>query len=126
MPIGGAHALRSVECQRLQRHEKSASSITRPFSNLMTHLERMPQPVIAAIDGYALGGGLEMALACDMRTAAHDALMGLTETRLAIIPGAGGTQRLTRVVGPAKAKELIYTGVNGIFSVSLTVHLQRA
>lgn len=75
-----------------------------------TELEFLPQPVIAAIDGYALGGGLEMALACDIRVASANAKLGLTETRLAIIPGAGGTQRLTRAVGPAMAKELIFTG----------------
>ena len=69
----------------------------------------LPMPVIAAIDGVALGGGLEMALACDMRVASSDARMGLTETKLAIIPGGGGTQRLPRVVGVAKARELIYT-----------------
>ena len=71
--------------------------------------ESLPMPVIAAIDGVALGGGLEMALACDLRVASDDARLGLTETRLAIIPGGGGTQRLPRVVGLAKAKELIYT-----------------
>merc|ERR1719180_779737 len=60
-------------------------------------------------DEVALGGGLEMALACDLRVASSDARMGLTETRLAIIPGGGGTQRLPRVVGPARARELIYT-----------------
>jgi len=71
--------------------------------------EKLPMPVIAAIDGVALGGGLEMALACDLRVASSDARLGLTETRLAIIPGGGGTQRLPRVVGPALARELIYT-----------------
>lgn len=71
--------------------------------------DKLPMPVIAAIDGVALGGGLEMALACDLRVASSDARMGLTETRLAIIPGGGGTQRLPRVVGVGKAKELIYT-----------------
>jgi len=71
--------------------------------------DKLPMPVIAAIDGVALGGGLEMALACDLRVASHDAKLGLTETRLAIIPGGGGTQRLPRVVGLGKAKELIYT-----------------
>ena len=69
----------------------------------------LPMPVIAAVDGVALGGGLEMALACDLRVASSDARMGLTETKLAIIPGGGGTQRLPRVVGVAKARELIYT-----------------
>jgi len=71
--------------------------------------EKLPMPVIAALDGVALGGGLEMALACDLRVASSDARMGLTETRLAIIPGGGGTQRLPRVIGPARARELIYT-----------------
>ena len=66
--------------------------------------------MIAAIDGYALGGGLELALACDIRVASASSKIGLTETKLAIIPGAGGTQRLTRAVGPAIAKELIFTG----------------
>jgi len=67
-------------------------------------------PFIAAIDGYALGGGLEIALACDLRVVGPNAKVGLTETRLAIIPGAGGTQRLPRLVGPGRAKELILTG----------------
>jgi len=71
--------------------------------------EKLPMPVIAAVDGVALGGGLEMALACDLRVASSDARLGLTETKLAIIPGGGGTQRLPRVVGPARARELIYT-----------------
>lgn len=67
-------------------------------------------PFVAAIDGYALGGGLEIALACDIRVVGPGAVVGLTETRLAIIPGAGGTQRLPRLVGPGRAKELILTG----------------
>lgn len=70
---------------------------------------RLPMPVIAAINGVAFGGGTELALAADIRILADSAKMGLTETSLAIIPGAGGTQRLWRVVGIAKAKELIYT-----------------
>uniref|UniRef100_A0A1I7WN71 Enoyl-CoA hydratase domain-containing protein 2, mitochondrial n=1 Tax=Heterorhabditis bacteriophora TaxID=37862 RepID=A0A1I7WN71_HETBA len=73
-------------------------------------IERLPQPVIAAIDGFALGGGLEMALSCDIRVASAISKLGLTETKLAIMPGAGGTQRLARVVGPSLAKELIFTG----------------
>lgn len=75
----------------------------------MTSLENLPMPVIAALDGVALGGGLEMALACDLRVASSTAKMGLVETKLAIIPGAGGTQRLPRIVGQALAKELIFT-----------------
>ena len=74
-------------------------------------MERCPQPIIAAIRGYAFGGGLEMALACDIRIAADDAQLGLTEINLAIIPGGGGTQRLPRLVGRGKALEMILTGM---------------
>ena len=78
--------------------------------NLFTAIEELNKPVIAAVNGIALGGGTELSLACDIRIAAANATMGLTETRLAIIPGAGGTQRLPRLVGRGKAKELIFTG----------------
>jgi enoyl-CoA hydratase/carnithine racemase len=78
--------------------------------NLFTSIEQLNKAVIAAVNGIALGGGTELALACDMRIASTNAAMGLTETRLAIIPGAGGTQRLPRLVGRGKAKELIFTG----------------
>jgi len=74
-----------------------------------TAIENLPIPVICAINGYALGGGLEMALACDIRIASENAIMGLTETSLGIIPGGGGTQRLPRLIGRGKAKELILT-----------------
>jgi methylglutaconyl-CoA hydratase len=70
-------------------------------------LDRLPKPVVAAINGVAVGGGLEIALACDLRVAAAHAELGLPETSLAIIPGAGGTQRLTRIVGEGRAKEVI-------------------
>jgi enoyl-CoA hydratase len=74
-------------------------------------MDRCPQPIIAAIRGIALGGGLELALACDIRIAGDDALLGLTEVNLAIIPGGGGTQRLPRLVGRGKALEMILTGM---------------
>jgi enoyl-CoA hydratase len=73
-------------------------------------LGSIPRPVIAAISGYALGGGLELALACDLRIAADSARLGQPEILLGIIPGGGGTQRLARLVGPARAKELIWSG----------------
>jgi len=76
---------------------------------LTCDVEALPQPTIAVINGYAFGGGLELALACDLRVVASNATMGLTETSLAIIPGAGGTQRLPRLVGAARAKDLILT-----------------
>jgi enoyl-CoA hydratase len=73
-------------------------------------MERCSPPIIAAINGFALGGGLELALACDIRIAAESAQLGLTEVNLAIIPGGGGTQRLPRLIGRGKALEMILTG----------------
>ncbi|QKI82518.1 enoyl-CoA hydratase [Kroppenstedtia eburnea] len=72
-------------------------------------LASLPRPVIAAVNGVAFGGGMELALACDLRIADEHAVLGLTETSLGIIPGAGGTQRLARLIGTARAKELIFT-----------------
>ena len=78
--------------------------------DLFATIENINKPVIAAVNGIALGGGTELALASDIRIASTNASLGLTETRLAIIPGAGGTQRLPRLIGKGKAKELIFTG----------------
>ncbi len=78
--------------------------------DMLTAIAQLPIPVICAVNGIALGGGTEVALAADIRIASETASMGLTETKLAIIPGGGGTQRLPRIIGVAKAKELIFTG----------------
>ncbi len=80
------------------------------LSSAFDAIARIPKPVVAAITGYALGGGCELALACDWRVVAEDAKLGQPEIKLGIIPGAGGTQRLARLVGPAKAKDLIFSG----------------
>jgi enoyl-CoA hydratase/carnithine racemase len=80
------------------------------LQSAFTAVARIPTPVVAAVTGYALGGGCELALCADVRIAAADATLGQPEILLGIIPGAGGTQRLSRLVGPSKAKDIIFTG----------------
>ncbi len=96
--------------ERASMDELQVKDFIFTIRNLFTSIELLNKPVIAAVNGIALGGGTELALACDIRIASANASMGLTETRLAIIPGAGGTQRLPRLIGRGKAKELIFTG----------------
>jgi 3-hydroxypropionyl-coenzyme A dehydratase len=86
--------------------ERYASSV----HTMLNKIENLEKPVIAAINGYALGGGCEIALACDIRIASANAKLGQTEVKIGIPPGWGGTQRMFRILGPAKAKELIFTG----------------
>uniref|UniRef100_F7AHV7 Methylglutaconyl-CoA hydratase, mitochondrial-like n=2 Tax=Ciona intestinalis TaxID=7719 RepID=F7AHV7_CIOIN len=95
--------------ERRTMKENEVGPFVGRLRQLMSDLQQFPIPTIAAMDGTAVGGGLEMALGFDMRIAASDTKLGLVETKLAIIPGAGGTQNLARVVGPSIAKELIYT-----------------
>jgi len=82
----------------------------REFQLLFDQVEGLPQPVIAAVSGYALGGGCELALACDFRFASATAKFGLPEVKIGAFPAGGGTQRLPRLIGSAKAKEMIFTG----------------
>ncbi|MFF3750943.1 enoyl-CoA hydratase/isomerase family protein [Streptomyces sp. NPDC002018] len=83
---------------------------SRALQESFTAVARIPKPVVAAVTGYALGGGCELALCADFRIAADDARLGQPEILLGLIPGAGGTQRLARLIGPSRAKDLIFTG----------------
>jgi len=96
--------------ERLAMNENAVRDVLDKLRLVMDSIASLEVPTVALIEGAAFGGGLELALACDIRVASPAATMGLTETRLAIIPGAGGTQRLSRLIGLARSKELIYTG----------------
>src|SRR5215210_488728 len=98
--IGAMSAMDPLEAKRFSEIGHAAMAL----------LDRSPVPTIAAVNGYALGGGCEVAIACDVRVAAANATFGFPEVSLGILPGMGGTQRLPRLVGPAFAKELIFTG----------------
>lgn len=95
--------------ERKTLNEQQVRRNVNKIGEVFSAVEALPQPTIAAMNGHAFGGGMELALACDFRIATEKALMGLTETSLAIIPGAGGTQRLPRLIGESKAMELILT-----------------
>jgi len=95
--------------ERRTLNEKEVKRNVNKIRDVFLALEELPQPSIAAINGYALGGGFELALACDFRIAATDAVLGLPEVSQAIVPGGGGTQRLTRLIGISRAKEWILT-----------------
>ena len=89
---------------------ESTYRYAREFQELFDRIENLPQPVIAAVSGFALGGGFELAMACDFRIASQTARFALSEVRIGAIPGGGGTQRLPRLIGAAKAKEMVLTG----------------
>ena len=97
-----------VEMEQLGYADMAAHSGV--LQGAFSAVARIPKPVVAAVNGFALGGGCELALCADVRIAADDATLGQPEIKLGIIPGAGGTQRLARLVGPSRAKDLIFTG----------------
>src|SRR5271170_7863903 len=90
--------------------DSGAGAVGASFSDALGALASVPRATIAAVNGYALGGGLELALACDFRVGAADSRLGLPEVLLGVIPGGGGTQRLPRLIGSSRAKDLIFTG----------------
>ncbi|MBB6446601.1 enoyl-CoA hydratase [Bacillus benzoevorans] len=109
--------------QWIHLEKEELRKVTTANHEVFTMLENLPKPTIAAINGFALGGGCELALACDIRIAEVQAQLGLPEVKLGLFPGAGGTQRLPRLVGEAKAKELMFTGEPVTAEEALTIGL---
>ncbi|WP_190022060.1 enoyl-CoA hydratase/isomerase family protein [Streptomyces hiroshimensis] len=100
-----------ADIKEMQKMDHAAMvARSRGLQDSFTAVARIPKPVVAAVTGYALGGGCELALCADFRIAADNAKLGQPEILLGLIPGAGGTQRLSRLIGPSKAKDLIFTG----------------
>ncbi|MFF1545099.1 enoyl-CoA hydratase/isomerase family protein [Streptomyces sp. NPDC058291] len=109
---GGAKVFAAgADIKEMQAMDHTAMILrARALQDAFTAVARIPKPVVAAVTGYALGGGCELALCADFRIAGDNAKLGQPEIQLGLIPGAGGTQRLARLIGPSKAKDLIFTG----------------
>ena len=108
---GGKAFVAGADIALMRNQNKTeAMAFARQGSDLFRRIEQLSMPVIAAVNGYALGGGFELALACDIRLACENAVFALPEVTLGIIPGFGGTQRISRVIGASLARELLYSG----------------
>lgn len=113
-----------ADIKEMQAMDHTAMVVrSKALQDAFTAVARIPKPVVAAVTGYALGGGCELALCADFRIAADNAKLGQPEIMLGLIPGAGGTQRLARLVGPSKAKDLIFTGRHVKAEEALTIGL---
>lgn len=112
--------------ERLEMSGDDRLTHSRSIARLVEAVAALPMPTIAAIDGYALGGGLELALACDIRILSRRAVVGLPEVRRGIFPASGGTQRLARLVGSSVAKEMLFTGKHIDASEALRVGLANS
>jgi enoyl-CoA hydratase len=108
--LWGGRRIFAAGADIVARDGPNADGVGANFVSALGALASVPRATISAINGYALGGGLELALACDFRVCAEDSSLGLPEVLLGVLPGGGGTQRLPRLVGPSRAKELIMTG----------------
>jgi enoyl-CoA hydratase/carnithine racemase len=108
--LWGGRRIFAAGAEIVELEGAGADSVGASFTSALTALARVPRATIAAVNGSALGGGLELALACDLRVGADDAKLGLPEVLLGVIPGGGGTQRLPRLIGPSRAKEMIFSG----------------
>jgi enoyl-CoA hydratase/carnithine racemase len=123
--MGEPNFAAGADIKEFQEAQESASDqpIAGTLRDAIRRLETLPKPSIAAIFGFALGGGLELAMGADMRYMASDARVGQPEIKLGLIPGAGGTQRLTRLVGLSKARDIVYTGRFVVADEALSIGL---
>jgi enoyl-CoA hydratase/carnithine racemase len=108
--LWGGRRIFAAGADIIELGDSGARAVGASFTDALGALASVPRATIAAVNGYALGGGLELALACDFRVCAEDSRFGLPEVLLGVIPGGGGTQRLPRLIGSSRAKELIFTG----------------